>query len=175
MERFFLFILVHLTCCGLLISKNKVAYVDLEYVFQTSSLKKESDNKTKLQKQTYIELQNNLKTSLSKIKKELRQLERMLGHAEYMKIFKKRKNKINIQKKELLNLKKEYKEWYRIAQVSLFEELVIAIETISEKEEVDLVLSKRPAVLYSEDSLDISDKVINFVNQINQRESITVK
>ena len=175
MERFFLFILVHLACSGLLISKNKVAYVDLEYVFQTSSLKKESNNKTKLQKQTYIELQNNLETSLSKIKKELRQLERMLGHAEYMKIFKKRKNKINIQRKELLNLKKEYKEWYRIAQVSLFEELVIAIETISEKEEIDLVLSKRPAVLYSEDSLDISDKVVNFVNQINQRESITVK
>ncbi len=174
-RRASLLIFIHLTYCGLLISKNKVAYVDLEYVFQNSNLKRESDDKTRLQKESYVRLQNNLETSISQMKKELRQLESLLGYSEYMTIFKKRKKKIKIQRKELSNLKKDYKEWYRIAQVSLFEELVIAIETISEKEGVDLVLSKRPAVLYSKDSLDISEKVINFLNQISQRKSITVK
>ena len=154
---------------------GRVAYLDLEYVFKNSNLKARSDKESKAQKERFIYLKNRIELSLRKKNKELRQLEMILGHTEYMKEFEERSGGLELQKKELADLKKKYDEWYKAAQVNLYEELMIAIETISQKENVSIVLSRHPAVLFSNDSLDISEKVIDLLDQINQRDSITTK
>ena len=161
---------------GVIETKEKtIAYINLEYVLQNSVLNKTAKRRTTEQSKAFAKLRKKVETSLHTYRKKMRQLEALLGHSEYMKEFKELQKKLEGYQKELQEVKKEYKLTKEKYQAELFQELLAAVQLISEKEKIKIVFSKDIAVIFSDDSFDISDKVIDLLDDLNQRDTITVK
>ena len=156
--------------------KLKILYIDLDYVYEQSDLKVRSQKEVGRKRKSLDNIRKEAEVSLQKDKKYLNRLESLLGYEEYVREYKQLyQEKFERKRKEFEKLSKELEFWRREKELDLFEELLLAVETIAEKENATIVLRKKGSIVYINPSLDISDQVIDLLNEVNQRASITVK
>ena len=154
----------------------KILYIDLDYVYDQSKLKIKTQDELRKKRKFIGTTRLKLEDSLRNDKKYLTQLESFLGYAEYNAEYKKLyQKKFEEKEKEFQRLHEELSLWKTEKESDIFEELLLAVETIAEKEKARIVFLRKGSIVFADQSLDISDQVIDLLNQINQRSSVTVK
>ena len=176
--KYYIFYIFFFVCGQFLLAeeKFKVLYIDLDYVYEQSKLKIKTENELR-KKRKFIETTKlKLEDSLRSDKKYLAQLESFLGYAEYNAEYKELyQKKLGDKEKEFQRLHEELNLWKAEKELNIFEEFLLAVETIAEKEKAKIVFFRKGSIVFADQSLDISDQVIALLNQINQRASVTVK
>ena len=177
-SKFFIFYIVLIFYCSSITAEEelKILYVDLNYVYSQSDLKERVEKETNQKRKSIETIREEARNSLREDKKYLKRLELLLGYEEYATEYRQLyQKKFELKEKELEKLNEELNLWRKEKESGVFEELLLAIETIAEKEKAKIVFHKRGSIVYADSSLDVSDQVIDLLNEINQRSLITVK
>jgi len=155
--------------------KTKVAYVNLEYLFENSNYKEKLDKELNKQKNKIIEYQKKLVLQTNTLISELNQKEKLLGHDEFTKELSEIQKKIeslNAEKAELENdltkIEKEYKHM-------IYDDIITVMEILSEEENVDIILSDNKTIIYGKTSLDLSQRAIEIMNELESRNTPSAK
>ena len=158
-----------------LYSEEKIFYVDLEYVYEQSILKPQAQKSYEAKREQIEGLLKKTRQALKQKKRYLEVLADLLGHEEYTDVYESHRKEIEVHEAEIKKARKNFSIWKKENEKELLEEVMLAIESIAESEDAKIILLKQPTVIYSDKSLDISERVIDLLNLIDPRDTITAK
>ena len=154
---------------------KRIAYIDLDYVFRNSSLKTLYEKARKKNLQKEFNKVKNLENNSVKNNKQINQISSYLGYKEFQKKY---KSILSTNKKiyaQIDNLNTKRQDWNNEMKLILFDKLLLAISIITEDQELDFVLSKEDALIYSKPKFDISQDAVRVLRQIEDRNSLLTR
>lgn len=172
--KLFIFVLILLMARVPIFSEDndpRVGYIDIEYVIENSALKDTLYRDYTNQKERLKQIKIDAEKNLIALKKEMRINEELLSFSEYQE-----KEKELLQKKEELEsgikeVRDDIKKWEDDLMATLFDEVLIIMQMIAEEENLDIIISKNRSVLYGTEGLDFSQKAIDIINELNERDT----
>jgi len=180
MKRLILNIAILLFINSLILSQawarnNKIIYVDIEFIIENTYLKKTFQEEYIRKRKDLQNTKYEKEKALYLIKDRLRQQKFLLGHQEYLKEFSKIHKKLTEYEAEILKLRKSLTEWEKDTMASIFDDLLLIMEVISTEEKIGIILSKEPNIIYSDNNYDYTQKVVELLNEIDERSTPTAK
>jgi len=142
---------------------NKIAFIDLDVLIQKSNLGQKISKELENKKNINNEEIKNLGVSIKKLEDEIRKKQNILSEAEL--------------KTEILNLQKKIKEFnsYKVQKKNDFNQLKNdeilkffntidpLIQSFLSENSIDILFNNKNIII-GKDSLDITDKIINMIN-----------
>lgn len=155
--------------------KNRIGYIDLEYVFANSNLRDTAYKEFQAQKERLVQGKKAAEASLAKLRKELRDRESLLGAEEYQKDLKDIELKTLELEKTILQSKEDLRKWEQDTLATLYDDITVVMEIISREEKMPVILSRQNAILYGDSSLDMSQRAIDLINELDERNTPAAK
>lgn len=153
----------------------RIGYVDLDYVIENSYLKTMVDRSYREERSSLFQAQNQLFSELTNLQIKNNQMQSMLGYSEYMQEQAALTEHIKEKEKEVLQSWEELKNWEKGNSAQLYDDLFLALKEIAHENNMSIVLDRRHAVLYGDRSEDISQKVLDFLNRLSERDDPSVR
>ena len=113
--------------------------------------------------------------NLHLLNKNLRTKENLLGYQEYIKEFQKAENILKEYETAIQEGHKDLKIWEQEIMAQLFDEIINILEIIAKEENLYLILSRQTSIVYGETQVDITQKAIDLINEINERNTPSAK
>ena len=149
--------------------KSRVAYIDLEYVFDNSAARNTVFKEFKAQRSKILTAKKNAEEKVLNMRTELRALQAILGYEEYQKKIVLIKDRITEYENEVIEAKKEIKKWEEDLMASTFDDVLRVFEILAEENDVDIIVSKKTSVLYGKNDLDLTQQAVDLINEIDER------
>ena len=155
--------------------EKKVGYIDLQFVFENSAIKDTLYKDFLSQKEKVKAAALQAQINLHLIQKSLREKERLLGYQEYLQEYKLIENKIKEHEETIQKSHEDLKQWEQEIMAQLFDEIINILEIIAEEENLSIIISRQTSVVYGETAADITQKAIDLINEINERNTPSAK
>ncbi|MCS6984565.1 MAG: OmpH family outer membrane protein [Leptospiraceae bacterium] len=149
--------------------RGRTAYVDLEYVYQNSALKKAIYKEYTQQRDNILTAKKKAEEKISLLSLEKKNLQLLLGFEEAVDLLKQIDKEIEKEEKTIQEARQALRQWESENAALLFDEVMLVLENIANEEKFDLILSKKNAIIYGDPSLDITQKAIDLINEIDER------
>lgn len=157
------------------VDQARVGYVDLEYVFQNSALKKTVYKDYTAQKDKINAARLAAEKVLQDLRRQQRSQEALLGYEEFAKSQQELNARIAEGEKLVAEAREELKKWEQENMGSLFDEILLVLELLAQEENLSVILSKKNAVIYGETSLDMTQRAIDLINETDERATPAAK
>ncbi|RME88373.1 MAG: OmpH family outer membrane protein [Candidatus Hydrogenedentota bacterium] len=154
---------------------TRVGYVDLKFIFENSVLKNRLYAEFMQQKSQLKRQIRNLALRKRKLELLYAKQYNLLGYQEAMAEEKKLQEKILNLEKQIDRVKKDIKSWENENMAILFDEIINALSVISKEENIQLFLSRESALVYGDTDLDYTQRVIDLINAIDERNTPSAK
>lgn len=153
--------------------KSRIGYVDIEHVLQNSIAKEIFYSEYILERNKLVAARKNAQDKYRRLRKKLRIYETLLGYSEYEDELASQKKNMETIEMMLANANHDLKKWEQKNIALLFDELENILEIIAEEENVDIIFSKEPTILYGPASSNFTRRVIDLLNEKDVRDHIT--
>lgn len=155
--------------------KFRVGYVDLEYLYENSALKKAIYKEYSNQKEKIRQVKKNSEKKIGELNFKKKTLSVLLGYEEFLEEVKEIDKEIEKEEKLILEAKEAMRKWETENAALLFDEVMLVLELIAEEEDLDLILSKKNAIIYGDPALDVTQRAIDLINETDERSLPGVK
>ena len=152
-----------LFCTNIALSNNNIYYLDIDYLMNNSlagkSIVKKLDEKNKLNKKKFEEIEKNLQTE----EKNIISKKNILSEKEYLNevnLFKKKVKDYNLSRNKTINQITEIKN---VAQRSLIESLKPILADYAKKNSISYMIPKQ-SIIIGKKELDITSSILEILN-----------
>lgn len=155
--------------------ETEIAYVDIEYIYENSALQKKLADEYHSRREALMKIRSQAARNVEKLQALLKRRTHLLSYDEYTAEVELINRKIEEAEKRSAEAAEELKQWESDIMATVYDDILLALETVAAEENIRLILSKKQAVVYSETALDISQNVIDLLNESDARLSPTAR
>lgn len=155
--------------------KSDIAYIDLKFVFENSNLKNRLYREFLSQKDRVSERIRALGRKIRDEQLALAALQPMLGAKEFLLERNKVEKKLKQYEDEIAKAKKDVASWESENMAILFDEIINVLTILSKEEGIKIFLSRQSAMVYGDSALDYTQRVIDLINEIDERNTPSAK